>query len=54
MTTDMWALAAMIAAGAFAFAGYETARAWFKHRERMAKIERGIDPDQAAQEDAPK
>jgi len=30
----------------FAVAIYYTATAWFKHRERMAKIERGFDPDQ--------
>jgi hypothetical protein len=36
------AVAAMALAGAF----YFTATSWFKHRERMAMIERGLNPDQ--------
>jgi hypothetical protein len=34
-----------IASIAIALAIYHTAQAWFTHRERMAKIQRGIDPD---------
>ena len=41
-----WAAATAIASIALACAIYYTATAWFAHRERMAKIERGIDPDQ--------
>jgi ribosomal protein L7/L12 len=40
-----WAGAAAIASVALALAIYFTATAWFKHRERMAKIEHGLDPD---------
>jgi hypothetical protein len=40
-----WPAGLAAAAIAFALAVYWTATAWFKHRERMAKIERGIDPD---------
>jgi hypothetical protein len=40
-----WATAVAVASVAFALAIYYTATAWFKHRERMAKIEHGIDPD---------
>jgi hypothetical protein len=36
------AVAAVIAVGCTI---YYTANAWFAHRERMAKIEKGIDPD---------
>lgn len=43
--TDSWAFTAMIASVVFAFAIYHTVTAWFAHRERMAKIEKGIDPD---------
>jgi hypothetical protein len=42
---DSWAGAATIASVALALAIYFTATAWFKHRERMAKIEHGLDPD---------
>lgn len=38
------AAALAISSIAFAFAIYYTASAWFAHRERMAKIERGMDP----------
>lgn len=41
-----WPTAVAIALIAFACAIYYTATAWFKHRERMEKIEQGIDPDQ--------
>jgi hypothetical protein len=41
-----WPAAFAASSIAFALAIYYTANAWFKHRERMAKIERGIDPDQ--------
>jgi hypothetical protein len=40
-----WATAVAIASVAFALTIYYTATAWFKHRERMAKIEHGMDPD---------
>jgi hypothetical protein len=42
--SQAWAGAAMFAAIAFALAIYHTALAWFAHRERMAKIQNGIDP----------
>jgi hypothetical protein len=48
MTYDSWAGALAIASIAFACAVYYTATAWFTHRERMAKIEKGIDPDKKA------
>lgn len=41
-----WPAAVAASVIAFALAIYYTATAWFKHRERMAKIEQGIDPDQ--------
>lgn len=41
---DTWAGALIIAAIVFAFAIYHTLEAWFAHRERMAMIEKGIDP----------
>ena len=44
---DNWVTAVAIPSVAFALAIYYTATAWFKHRERMAKIEGGLDPDQA-------
>ena len=50
MASEAWATAAAIASIAFAFAIYYTSTAWFEHRERMAKLEQGIDPDQADQE----
>ena len=40
-----WATAVAVASVAFALAVYYTATAWFKHREQMARIEHGIDPD---------
>jgi hypothetical protein len=43
-----WSAAAAIAAIALACTIFYTAKAWFTHRERMAKIERGIDPDEPA------
>ena len=42
---DSWAGTVAIASVAFALAIYYTATAWFAHRERMAKIKNGIDPD---------
>ena len=46
---DSWATAVAIASVAFACAIYYTATAWFAHRERMAKMEHGIDPDRPIQ-----
>jgi len=43
---ENWAGSAALAAIAFALAIYFTATGWFKHRERMAMIERGLNPDQ--------
>jgi hypothetical protein len=40
-----WAAAAGVASIAFSCAVYYTAVTWFAHRERMAMIEKGIDPD---------
>jgi hypothetical protein len=40
-----WACAAMAASLACAFVVYYSLIAWFAHRERMAKIQLGIDPD---------
>jgi hypothetical protein len=54
MASEAWAGTAAVASIAFAIAIYYTAEAWFTHRERMAKIEKGIDPDQPAPKDAPK
>jgi hypothetical protein len=48
MTTDAimaCAGAAAFAVGAIAFAFYQMVTAWFAHRERMAMIAQGIDPD---------
>lgn len=42
---DTWAATAAIASIALACGVYYTVTAWFEHREKMAKIERGIDPD---------
>ena len=47
-----WAGAAVLASIAFACAIYYTATAWFTHRERMAKIQMGMNPDKPAHEDA--
>jgi hypothetical protein len=44
-----WSAAAFFVSIAFALAIYYTATAWFKHRERMAKIEHGMDPDRPDQ-----
>lgn len=54
MATEAWASAAAVASIALSCAIYYTTTAWFAHRERMAKIEQGIDPDQEVQKDAPK
>jgi hypothetical protein len=40
-----WSSAICVASIATACVIYYTTTAWFKHRERMAKIEKGIDPD---------
>jgi ribosomal protein L7/L12 len=47
--SDSWATAVAIASVAFAFTIYYVAVAWFTHRERMAKIAQGIDPDRKDQ-----
>ncbi len=44
MGNETWAGAMAIAAIAMACAIYYTATSWFEHRERMAKIQQGIDP----------
>jgi hypothetical protein len=58
MAGDSWATAVgmgiAIAAIAIATAFYYTATAWFAHRERMAKIGQGIDPDNPQQKNAAK
>ena len=46
MATESWAVTAGIASIAFACAVYYTATAWFAHRERMANIQKDIDPNQ--------
>jgi ribosomal protein L7/L12 len=43
---ESWAVPAAVAAVAVCCAIYYTATAWFKHRERMAMIEQGLNPDQ--------
>lgn len=53
MSTE-WAGAAVVASMAFALAFYHTATAWFTHRERMAKIQQGIDPDKSSGQDSSK
>jgi hypothetical protein len=50
---EPWALALAIASMALALAFYWTAKAWFRHRERMARLEKGIDPDDLAQNRSP-
>ena len=40
-----WAPAAVCISISLACAVYYTAKALFRHRERMAKIQKGIDPD---------
>ena len=49
-----WPYAFAVASLAFAFAIYFSLKAWFAHRERMAKIEKGIDPDEPSPKDASK
>jgi hypothetical protein len=44
MSSEAWATAGFIAM-VFAIAVYYTVTAWFEHRERMAKIQQGINPD---------
>jgi hypothetical protein len=45
MPTDSWPVAAMVASVALATAAYYISTAWFAHRERMAKLQLGLDPD---------
>jgi hypothetical protein len=45
-----WAAAAVVASVAIGFTIYHTATAWFTHKERLAKIQKGIDPDHPAQQ----
>jgi hypothetical protein len=47
-----WSAAAALASIALAFTIYYTSKAWFAHRERMAKIQKGIDPDEPFPKDA--
>lgn len=47
-----WAPAAAIASIALACTIYYSLKAWFAHRERMAKIQKGIDPDERSPKDA--
>jgi len=44
--SQAWAVGMAIALIAFAFAAYYISAAWFTHREWLAKIQQGIDPDQ--------
>jgi hypothetical protein len=53
-TMDNWPAAIAVASIAFACAIYYTVSAWFTHRERMAKIQQGINPDLPAEKDASK
>ncbi|HBI42725.1 MAG TPA: hypothetical protein DDY78_07695 [Planctomycetales bacterium] len=53
MATESWAGAAVVASIAFACAIYYIATAWFAHRERMAKIQQGIDPNQVRDRTSP-
>ena len=48
-----WAGVVVVASVALGFTIYHTAAAWFAHRERMAKIEKGIDPDRPPRKDEP-
>jgi hypothetical protein len=45
MEHEAWAGTVAVASIALACAVYYTATAWFEHRERMAKIQQGIDTD---------
>jgi len=51
---ENWPAAMMVAAIAFACSIIYTATAWFAHRERMAKIQMGIDPDEPIPNDSSK
>ena len=44
-----WPTGLAVCAIAIAMGIYYTATAWFTHRERMAKIQMGIDPDHEGQ-----
>jgi hypothetical protein len=50
---EAWATAAIFASIAFSLAIYYTAKSWFGHRERMAMIQQGINPDKGWPEDMP-
>jgi hypothetical protein len=47
-----WPYAFAVASIALACATYYSLKAWFAHRERMAKIQKGIDPDEPSPKDA--
>lgn len=47
MESVFWSGAVAVTSISFACAFYYTAAAWFEHRERMAKLEHGIDPDKS-------
>lgn len=46
MDGSEWFLIAFFALLGLGWAIYFVTTAWFEHRERMAKIEKGIDPDE--------
>jgi hypothetical protein len=48
---EAYSSAAIIASIAFACAIYYATKNWFEHRERMAKIQQGINPDKPWPED---
>jgi hypothetical protein len=50
---DHVAEACAVASIAFACVIYYTTKNWFEHRERMAKIQQGINPDKAWPEELP-
>jgi hypothetical protein len=50
---EAWASAVAVASIAFACAIYYTSKNWFDHRERMAKIQQGINPDKCWPDDMP-
>ena len=50
---DPMAYALVISSIVLSIAFYYTATAWFQHRERIAKIEKGIDPDKTPEQNTP-
>ncbi len=46
-----WAAAVAIASVAFSLTIYHTALALFAHRERLARIQQGMNPDQPTQKE---